>query len=181
MGIIPTPITPGDDCVLCFTPGFTPTLFKCFFSGIKTGDLWHPGLPPSPNGYFDLIQVPGIPCRWYSDHPDYSVRLIYDPAWSSLFVETIGGAVAFSSTPVAICTTYYANAINTPVNQHYYDGWGLITTPQQLQAWIELATPITGPDPRMECFPMEDGQIVVKFCNIQDGTNIKIKLDTALL
>lgn len=185
MGIMPDPITPGLDCVECFPAGATPTLVKCFFSGIERGERWVDTLPPPPKGYYDLIQnIPG-PCDW-SIGPSVWTSMIWAPVivpgpYSRLQVRTVIAPYVFSGNVPGTCKTYFVNGITNYYNNWYYGGQGFVATPALMQSLIEMVTPITGPNPRMELYPMENELIVLKFCNVQDGTNIKIKLDTALL
>lgn len=185
MGIMPTPITPGNDCLACFLPNETPTLVKCFFGGIEKGRKWVDTLPPPPNGYFDLIQFETNPCAWraigipmISMNWDPNVQLA---PHSALNVDTAIPPFLFTGHQNDPCKRYFTNEITNWFNNWYINGWGMIATPHEMQSWIEMVTPIVGPDPRMELFPMEDDLIVLKFCNIQDGTNVKIKVNSALL
>lgn len=185
MGIIPTPITPGNNCLACFLPNETPTLVKCFLGGIEKGRKWVDTLPTPPNGYHDLIQTAPDSCVWSSVGIP-SIQIGWNPSvllapHSSLLVDTAIPPYLFAGYQDDPCKRYFTNVLTNWFNNWYINGWGMIATPQEMQSWIEMVTPITGPDPRMELFPMADGEIVLKFCNIQDGTNIKIKVNSALL
>ncbi len=184
MGIIPVPEIPGNDCI-CWPADHTPNLVKAFFGGIEIGGLWHAGLPSPPNGYHDLAQSPMVHCEFHIGAPA-TYRVTYRsafgfPALANLTCQVAVGEWAFRTAVVPSCTRFFTNSNLNPFNNHYINGWGFICTPAEMAEWIELVTPITGPDPRMELFPMEDGEIVLRFASIQDGTNIEIKVDTALL
>jgi len=43
---------------------------------------------------------------------------------------------------------------------------------------ITRVTPLIDPDPRMECFPMDDKHVAVRYAGKRDATNIMIKFDT---
>lgn len=181
MGIIPVPISPGWPCLRCFAAGETPNLLKVFFAGIRTGDMWFPGLPPAPNGYHDFIQDFHNHCLWGADDPDEIGSLHWAATGSSVILTLLASDVAFGGESLTLCKRYFTNKLVVPAGHTYYGGYCYVSTPADMQAMIETVTPIVGPDPRMELFPMADGEIVVKFCNTRDGTNIKIKIDTSLL
>lgn len=181
MGIMPDPGTFNNECPLCFPAGQTPTSIKLFASGITYNEDNFPGLPPAPNGYVDLEQSPG-PCQWSgANFLVWRATLTYTGVDSRVSIEVDDGIFAFNHSPGDLCVKYFENQQQNPAIFAYTGGWVMITTPAAMETMIALVTPLTGPDPRMELFPMEDGLIVLKFCSIQDGTNIKIKLDTALL
>lgn len=180
MGIIPTPIVPGDNCLLCWAVGETPTLLKLFLSGIETGAAWNPGDLEAPNGYWDLTQSVLNPCNFTQANPVAVTGVAYSIGQSVCAFQRPASINSFWSNPAVECVQHFTNELVDPAGK-FFSGWGMVTTPAQMQTLIELATPIVGPDPRMELFAMDNGEIVVKFCNIEDGTNIKIKIDTALL
>lgn len=181
MGIIPVPDSYGNDCTICFPAGKTPDLLKVFYSGIEFGDDWVPADGMPPNGYYDHIQIPASPCSFSNPAPHPTGWVIFGPAGTDCTSESSGGAGAFWGVSFDRCTRYFFNRYRRPLDNEFWGGYAFICTPLELETWLNLVTPTTGPDPRLECYPMANGEIVLKFCNIQDGTNIKIKLDTALL
>lgn len=181
MGIMPAPIDPGVNCLRCFAPNETPKTLKIFFGDIKTGDLFLPGLPPPPNGYWDISQVALIPCHYEFFDADKIYEYEMQATKTVLGFTWTASAPAFGALPLTLCTRYFTNWINNPVGNVYWGGFGFVCTPEEMQEWIELVTPITGPDPRMELFPAVDDKIVLKFCDKQSATNIKILVDSTLL
>lgn len=179
MGIIPKPIEYGDDCFSCWDAGKTPLHLKCFFSSIKCGELWLPVLPPPPNGYWDLVQEPLAPCTWsedFSGPPEIiyrvgalnnSIRFTFQP-----------GVVAFVCRLAPGCAKHFTNEFAIWGNNIYYGGYCYLETSNDIQQEIESVTPMIDPDPRMECFPMADEHIVVRYAGKRDGTKIYIKIDT---
>lgn len=185
MGIIPLPDDYGDDCTGLYPPGHTPLLIKCFFSGIETGRLWHPGLPAAPNGYWDLIQHDPGPCAWGIHEPD-PWAIGYNPVSTPGVYSTLRASPdiyvdAFTGSVAGFGKRYFANGFTSWYWDHYYGGWGFCCTPAELAAWIELVTPTVGPNPRLECMPTDNDQIVIKFCNKEDATNVKILVDTTII
>jgi len=79
------------------------------------------------------------------------------------------------------CTKHFFNDIDGPDNARFYGGFVYISTVTKLASQIEKFTPMIDPDPRMECFPMADDHIVVRYAGIKDATNVKIKLDSTQL
>lgn len=181
MGIMPVEDTYNNHCPACFPANESPEIMKLFLGGIEKSPHF-PIVPYSPpNGYCDLFQS-GTACEWIGWNDKIVLAYWHQVAGKSALGVQVGGSwFAFAKSDQPACERYFENGFTDPFNFAYTGGWALVTTPMVMQTMIELATPIVGPDPRMELFPMEDGLIVVKFCNIVDGTNVKIKLDTALL
>lgn len=51
-------------------------------------------------------------------------------------------------------------------------------TQEDMADLVKSVTPMIDPDPRMECFPMADEKIVIRYAGKRDATNIYIKVDT---
>lgn len=182
MGIIPTPIDPGNDCDRCFLAGETPTLLKLFITGVYRAELWHDGLPRTPNGYYDLVQDPLDNCRWISTiATNWNIALTWYEGVSKCGGFILFPHIRFFGQVNENCTKHFTNALNVWAGNFYYGGWFFISTPAQMQSLIEMVTPLTGPDPRMELYPMDDDRIVLKFCDKKSATNVKIKFDTTAL
>lgn len=171
----------GDDCLDCYHPGKTPLTFKVFFSGIKRGHLWHSGLPVSPNGYWDLRQVPEHPCRWVLDmiSPFDIIYRIGAPTNSIAFSFNVTVGI-FRSGFRTGCRTGFTNDYEFPIGNHYYGGSCHVETPAAVADIIKSITPMIDPDPRMELFPIDDEVFVVRYAGKRDATNINIKFDTDL-
>lgn len=182
MGIIPVPDTPGPDCLLCYPAGEAPDMLKLFLGGIQTGDLWSPPDPAPPNGYWDLQQRVASPC-FYDLVPIGTFAMGYSPfrLTPMLVVQAVGVSGVFSSTSPFNCQKSFINAQVNPVVNWYYGGWAYVATASQIAGWIELVTPLTGPDPRMELFLGEDDRIFVRFADKKSSTNIMIELDTTVI
>lgn len=177
MGIIPTPTTPGNNCVVCWPPGETPIYLKVFFSGIKKGDNWHGGLPQPPNGYYDYTQIVADPCIYAIPVDVFFGQLRFRAVDTSLGLLVVPGFPCFAHISPLICPRYLTTDLVFPAGNWYYGGQAFISTPAEMQALIEMAMPVVGPDPRMELFPMEDDKIVIRFANKHENTNMKIKFN----
>ncbi len=177
MGIKPAIGTFNDTCQLCYPADETPQLLKLFVSGIVKSPNF-PAIPePAPNGYADLLQTL-LACEWFGD--GLTVPEAYCNFWvhsSRVHVKINPFLWAFASTVVDVCESWFENAFVNPATNAYTGGYAFLCTPAQIQSWIELAMPVTGPDPRFELFPMENRQIVIRFASTQDGTNLKLRLD----
>lgn len=181
MGIIPKPIVVGAPCLRCFGALTTPQLIKVFFSGIMTGDDWTPDHMLPPNGYHDYIQHPVNTCQWRLIQPGPLGTLSFAAGNSGISIyEDIAHRI-FWDLIMVNCHRYFSNRQNNPAGEHWYGGNAFVCTEEELEGWLNLVTPTTGPDPRLELYPMDNGEIVLKFCDIQSATNVKIKLDSALL
>lgn len=179
MGIIPKPPEYGDDCMACFDPGKTPLYLKCFFSGIKTGELWLPVLPPPPNGYWDLEQHIDHPCIWIqSGPPPPTIGYRVGGPTNHISFVFQPGVTAFRSILAPGCQKHFTNDFAIWGGAVYYGGYCYIETSNAIQKQIEAVTPMIDPDPRMECFPMADEHIVIRYAGKRDATNISIKIDT---
>lgn len=181
MGIEPKPITPGNNCLLCFPAGETPDYVKVFFGDIKRGDLWLPSWGMPPNGYWDYNQSLTVPCTFATNIPGVQGSLHWTATGALLLFSVNPGIGVFSGNDPANCQRYFTNTYTNPATSIFYGGFGFVCTPQEMAEWIALATPVTGPDPRMELFPGDNGIIDIRFANKQDGTNFYLQLDSSLL
>lgn len=182
MGIMPSPTEYGNDCALCYAPDKTPKFLKLFFGGMKYGELWNPLLGPAPNGYHDLKQTEVAPCRWTSlPVNDWKITYATLPEQSGVEAFLHLTPFGFLSYIEESCKRYFVNILDGPANSFYWGGWAFICTPDEMEAWLNLVTPTTGPDPRMDIFPGDNGIIDLRFANKQDGTHVYIQLDTNAL
>ncbi len=177
MGIIPTPTQFGVNCAICWPPGETPGYLKVFFSGIMKGDNWHGGLPQPPNGYWDYIQLGVDPCIFAIPVATFFGQLWFTGADTTLGLAVVPGFPCFTYFGPLVCPRYLETNLVFPAGNWYYGGQAFICTPEEMAGWIELVMPVTGPNPRMELFPMVDRQIVIRFASTINGTNMKIKLN----
>lgn len=190
MGVIPVPTEYGTDCPICFPLGKTPKYVKCFFSGIQMGEWWHGGLPSPPNGYFDLEADPARYCIWVISKPGpWAIEWKLMDTYSRLVCWTQSVYAFESQRDGVLCASHFGNDNIYPDIEYYYGGSGYITVPGTikgggvstiipLSSIITKVTPIFDPDPRLECFPVPDEKIVVRYAGKRDGTNIAIKFDT---
>jgi len=190
MGIIPRPFEEGYSCPICFDYQKTPKYLKCFISGVQIGNLWEPGMPPPPNGYHDLITQSPLYCQWVIDKPGpYGVVLKLFDTYSRLIAWGAPPDLMFEHTRDERCVFSFTNKWLSPDGRYYYGGYAYVTVPgdikgedssplHPLSSVINSVTPLIDPDPRMECFPIEEGEIVVRYAGKRDATNIAIKFDT---
>ncbi|GAH51772.1 unnamed protein product, partial [marine sediment metagenome] len=166
---MPDPGTFNDHCPLCYPAHESPELLKLFVGGIEKSPHFPGVIESPPNGYADLLQT-GMPCVWTGRgdliwHASYATAIPF----TQLLVKYAIAADAFVSSPAGSCHRYFTNGQDDPVKWAFNFGWAFLATPAEMQSWIEMVTPVVGPDPRMELFPMEGDDIVLKFCNTQDG------------
>ncbi|MBA7678647.1 hypothetical protein ES703_86925 [subsurface metagenome] len=177
MGIMPDPGTYNNHCPACFPANESPELLKLFVSGVEKSPHFPGVLDMPPNGYFDLTQTV-IPCEWQGDAG--GVGIAY---WQNRVAETCAaaqtptGIFGFAKCTVGNCHRWFENGFDNPNVWAFNFGYAFIATPAEVQAMIETVLPMTGPDPRMEVFPMEDNQIVVRYASTRDGTNISLRFD----
>lgn len=179
MGIIPDPVTPGLNCLTCFSAGETPSYLKVFFSGIQRGNTWYEALGMPPNGYYDLQQNPSYPCFYYdtvAGWPQCHFRMY--AAQSQLFFKPGPFHTCFTKTYNTKCIFEFENFYQGASGNDFYSGWGHVLVPEQLASIVELVTPLADPDPRLENFPVSDSQTVVRYAGKRDATNINILFDT---
>lgn len=190
MGIQPATTIYGDDCLLCFAADRTPLTLKVCISGIERTDFWNPFWGYAPNGYHDMLQDNGEPCRWWKD-PYVIPRgwYMHHVGHSHLHWQSSTNEAAFISVSPGPCAVYFENDnLNAPGNG-FWKGSAVIVVagtavggndnpPVNLAKIITDVTPMIDPDPRMECFAMPGGMIAVRYAGKRDATNIMIKFDT---
>jgi len=180
----------GDDCADCFPIGKTPLYVKVAIGGICRGEWWEPSQGPPPNGYFDLVQSPAVACHWFTLKPEDPV-IVWKPRdlITNFLANTVEGHNCFWSGGNPICTRHFTNSPGGWEGSYFYGGHAFVTIPGNLTGGpadfpaslskvINKVTPMIDPDPRMECFPMADKHIAVRYCGKRDATNIMIKFDT---
>lgn len=177
MGIKPYIDLLNNLCARCYPANETPTMLKLFVSGVEKSPNFPMILQPPPNGYADLWQS-SPDCEWTGSGGNiFDATINWLIAESRVRVKVSGAVFGFAQTVVDVCETWFENAQQNPAVFAYNFGHAFITTPSQIQSWIELAMPVVGPDPRFELFPMADRQIVIRFANKHENTNMKLRLD----
>ncbi len=180
MGIIPKPSPVYDDhCNACFPAGRTPSALKVFFTGIEAAQQEPAGTIYPNHGYYDVFAVGGSLCLWQSppgSSPFCKVRLAMPHALVELFHPGVYGV--FQSWDLPPCTRWFENQ-KIWAGNHWWKGRAFVATSLAVGAIIESVTPMIDPDPRMECFPMDNEEIVVRYAGKRDATNISIKLDVS--
>lgn len=178
MGIDPAPTMYNNACPLCFPANSTPDQMKCFVSGVMKSPHFPGEIRPAPNGYCDILQV-GPGCNWSGgSEVIWRSQLSYTAVDSQISVEVALGVDAFVASPALLCQTHFTNEHLDPNIFAFYGGWAVVTTPMKMEEYINKITELVGPEPKMELFAMANKYHVVKFCNTQDGTNIKIRMKT---
>jgi len=190
MGIQPKPDPdPDDSCPYCFALGKTPSSLKVIFSGLRAG-LYAGGDDVNfLNRYYDVPRLPGEQCKWKTAdgvEPHIWVALAVPYAMVSMGWTGRGGI--FQSWDLPVCTRWFENQRLWEVSyacggQCYVTNAGIVggtggNPAKSLAGMIESVTPMIDPDPRMECFPMPDSEIAVRYAGKRDATNIMIKFDT---
>lgn len=174
---MPDPGTFGNFCQRCFPLNETPDLLKLSISGVEKSPNF-PLITESPtNGYADLTQSAPV-CEWTgSGLTIWRASINWRVDSSQLLVEARRDLFTFTQNVEDICERYFVNAFQDPLTFAYNFGYAYLSTPAEMQAMIELALPITGPDPRMELFPKSDRQVVVRYASTLNGTNLKLCID----
>lgn len=179
MGIIPDPPGYCNHCAGCFPPNETPAVVKLFVSGIRTGGRWTPDFILPPNGYFDLDVEVALPCRWSGNFPGpIHIDLRSTPLSQALQI-TSGPATCFGdSHNDDPCGRHFTDFFVDPALTIWYGGNAHFFTPPEMASIIESVTPMVDPNPRMECWAMDNKHVVLRYAGKRDGTNINIKVDT---
>ena len=184
---IPTPIVEtGTDCSHCTPPtgnlwesGKSPASVYIYFTGL---------IPCSPYPYlmpnhhvFKLAQSAFEPCRWESDGSVWSVRFwaynifsgnsritLVDPALRYVFYSEIDACPEEYS-------IYGNSLVDCGALRSGYGGSAIVSwmeLPLELLDAIGMSTAATlFHEPALH----PDGDIIHKFCNLRDATNIKLK------
>ena len=180
--ITPTPPY-GTDCPSCtpglFPAGKTPQHVYLYFEGITDcgWSIHHP-----PNGQtFELEQVDGSPCLWAHDGDVWIVdfhakRVGFDYSWITLVSED--GYFMFDGTG-DICPpdlTTFDNDMESCILFYGGAGGHAILSYTDIVSWLVAQFGLeAGVNLMQQLFLHPDGDIVLKFCNIPQVTNIKIK------
>jgi len=149
-----------------------------FFSGIRAAQLGPRGTACPYNGYYDVPVREDLTCYWDTGEgsdPRVRVRLAVPSAQVRMGTEAEGGV--FQSWDLPSCTRWFENQLIWE-NRYWFKGQAWVGGAMELAAIIESVTPLIDPDPRMECFPIEEEEIVVRYAGKRDATNIAIKFDT---
>lgn len=190
MGIKPQRTRYGTDCPRCWPAGKTPKYVKCFISGVKTGQDYLPVYGDTPNGYHDLVQHQEYACEFGNvgeGFPYITLSLGVDR--TLLRVRNPHLVNSFYELKMQPCADWFTNINREWEDSKFYGGYAHVTVPGELDveehdfyksltAIVSSVTPMIDPDPRMECFPMADGKIAVRYAGKRDATNIMIKFDT---
>lgn len=169
----------GANCTLCFNINRTPEWFKVFFSGIERGALWIPAYGMPPNGYYDIQNSHVGPCIWSHGAPPWPlIRYILQDGVSTLACKPDAFRTAFSGRIFENCKDYFTNLLQGAAGNAFYGGYAYIATSVGLAKAVKSLTPMIDPDPKMECFPVADEKIVIRYAGKRDATNISIKFDT---
>lgn len=179
-----TPKPPyGTDCPVC-TPGLwpageTPQHVYIYFEGI-TDCGW--SVHPAPNGQtFELDQVDGSPCRWAHDGDVWMVnfhakRVGFDYSWITLVSED--GYFLFDGTGVTCPPdlAVFDNDMESCILFYGGAGGHAILSYTDIVSWLVAQFGLdAGVNLMHQLFLHPDGDIVHKFCDIRQVTNIKIK------
>ncbi len=179
------PIDYGDDCLLAFDPDKTPLNVYARFNLMEQCPLELPPFHPIPpnDRVFKLTQLEDVPCGWKVNSGDWEVTF-----------EIIGGPVRTTLTlfNTADASTYFYEQVvafqdegivfhnSILVCQPWYGahlGIAVVTWTPQATALLEAINLEKAYDLFMELRPLEDGNLVYKFCKLQDATNIKMLYD----
>lgn len=176
------PIEYGDDCLICFPSGKTPKYVYARFSLIYrcTGIGKEACLIPPNDRVFKLTQQVGFPCSWR--YLGGTWECWYQP-WrvadgkAGLFLNDLNLKVYFDDTRNACPPegTVWHNDIDCdPPLTCAIEGVGCVVWTPQATQLLEDINLAKSADLFMELRPLVDGNLVYKFCRLQDATNIKI-------
>lgn len=176
------PIEYGDDCVACFDAGKTPLKVYARFSNIekcpdKNG---HVCLIPPNDRMFALTQDPVHACNYAYIGSTWEVFYIASHDWPTkhrLNLGDKGGFTYFWNSGDACPDegTVFANQLLIcGAFQCGKNGIGIVTWHPQATKLLSDINMQKANDLFMELRPKADGNLVYKFCRLQDATNIKI-------
>lgn len=175
------PIEYGDNCAAGWAPGLTPKYVYIRFILIeKCPD---PALIPPNDRVFKLTQEEFAPCDWFYDDTVWRVEFMVTAAPDFLWI-TLTDADAGD-------THFEAVVAGSPVEGQVFanenlacggahagiNGIAVVTWTPQATAILEAMNITKGDDLFMELFPLEDGNLVYKFCRIRESTNIRFLFD----
>ena len=184
---IVTPEPPyGTDCPICtptlFPAGETPEFVYVYISGITDCGRSHHS---PPNGEtFRCTQVPGSPCVWYNDGDIWKVtfqakRIGFDYSWLTVFDHD--GWSFFNGTSV-VCPddlTIFDNDQAACILMYAGASGNCIISYTDLVAWLVAQFGfVPGPNLMQELFCHSDGDVIIKFTDIVQSTNIRFKMSS---
>ena len=176
----------GNDCAYCTVPnhtrwesGETPAFTYVYFTGIISCDRY---AFPMPNGrIFKLTQEDPEFCRWTYDGPSWQVRFwAWNPFVAASRITLVDENLRYIfDGEVAPCPSEYTIFSNQIVDcgalRAGHSGFATVS-------WMELAKTINDdlvlyPNPRLmyEHAVHPDSDIVHKYCDKRDASNVKIK------
>lgn len=172
----------GNHCTHCFANGETPKyVYARFINVVKCKGVGKEACLIPPNDRtFKLTQRAGFPCSWSYLGSTWEVWYL---AWrapdniASLQLIDFNHQVYFERT-LNQCQpegTVWHNSIDcAPGLPCGENGIAVVTwTPQATQLLKDIVIE-KGKDLFMELFPLDDGNLVYKFCRIAESTNVKI-------
>lgn len=176
------PIEFGNNCPLGFPAGQTPKFLYARHSGmIQCPKVIPPFTTTPPNGrVFKLEQVVGIPCRWEYVGTEWFIQYTFAtfPPRTILFLVNFDdGNTYFGDIVIGIpseSTVYHNDIVACDILFGAKDGIAVVSWTPQATQLLEDINMAKSADLFMELFPLEDGNLVYKFCRIAESTNIKI-------
>ncbi|GAH26151.1 unnamed protein product [marine sediment metagenome] len=175
----------GDPCSAFYDPSKTPKYVYARFSLIVQCPPWNgPEHTTPPNDrMFTLEQVDGVPCRWIYHGTVWHAQfeLAIEPPQKIIFlVNNNDGATYFGDAPlggpeegyvfhndITFCEPWYGGA----------EGMAVVTWTQQATDLLKAINMEKAADLFMEMRPLPDGNLIYKFCRLQDATNIAIEFE----
>jgi len=172
----------GDDCLQCFDEGKTPLKVYARFSLIeKCPDKPdHVCKIPPNDRMFTLTQDPLHACQWlyigdeweihYHCHYDFPAQHLLDLGDKAGF-----GVFWHKGDPCPAEGTVFDNQL-TDCGEFQCGklGIGVVTWTHQATELLAALNMKKARDLFLEMRPLEDGNLVYKFCRLQDATNISI-------
>ena len=176
------PIVYGDNCLRGFDAGKTPKYVYIRFSQIiKCPDTNGVQFEIPPNDRpFKLTQEEAHPCLWEITTTGWHVilDLQFDFPNTIVWLEHLpDGRVYFWDhpvTPIAEGTVYHNLNLDCLLFRASHSGIAVITWTPQATDLLKSINMAKGNDLFMELFPIDNGQLVYKFCRLKDATNVKI-------
>lgn len=176
------PIDYGNDCVTSFAADKTPKyLYVRFAKIIKCPDPGPPFFEYPPNDRpFKLTQHDTWPCYWEVTSSSWHViiDLKFNPPNTVFWLEHLpDGRVYFynvSATPLVEGLVLANELLDCLLGRPAHHGIGVIAWTPQATQLLEDINMERSADLFLELFPLEDGNLVYKFCRIAESTNVKI-------
>lgn len=170
----------GADCLACFGVNETPIEYYVMFQGIERGDNWLPAFGPPLNGLYVLPQTAPDPCWWSASvSPGWFCRYSSTVIASNLVLDGDPYVPVFRSFNAPACIRYHTNDYNVPAGNFFYGGFAFVFMPAEIQALIELHTPVVDPDPLLKVEPLAGSLIVVSYIDRWGDTKFKMKVDVS--